>query len=666
IGTRGFWKTWSICAIASGLSASKRFMVPTSWRTKGLLWSAAPGCPGSKLAFGFLSVKTCFPAPGPRRPAVVVAGGVEEALPGGVIAARAGREAGPAAQVHGVPQRGAELREVPGATVLPAEVGVAGGAGDVGGVVRGADHAAGHLAGHRRVVEARRGGAEADAVGDARVARRRVEEDLAVEDGGRDRVDRRVGHQVVAGLAARAVASHAAPLARGQAALPLDARDRRPEDERHAVRAADARPVRAAVHVLRARRPARVVAEAGRRRAVVVPARERPVLARRKRGAPPRGAPGAPPAPPASAAHAAPRARRRYRGHGGCRARAPGPARRCGGARPRGARGGRRVRAREPGRARRSARPLRRRRRAELPPRRARDLRRHPLRPVPPLDGGHGVPLLGGLLPRGARAPPAGRPLLPVAAASSARGTGPGGDRRELHGGLPARPALGGVPSFGDAARRARRIGGAARGRRAAPARARRGRDARAGPRRGRSRRPARPGRALRERRRAAPHRDRRRRAHHRRPPAPRVHGARRLLPPGGARARRARLGRGAPRPPARADRRRELRAARRPPPPGHPPPPPHRAARACDPQPPPLASRPTCRRAACCRSSRSRWRPRAAAAPTRRARRPPPRPSPRGRASTITRRTTAAWSVWRATSTSKRWPRPTAGCAST
>ena len=98
----------------------------------------------------------------------------------------------------------------------------------------------------------------------------------------------------------------------------------------------------------------------------------------------------------------------------------------------------------------------------------------------------------------------------------------------------------------------------------AQPARARRGRDARAGPRRGRSRRPARPGRALRERRRAAPHRDRRRRAHHRRPPAPRVHGARRLLPPGGARARRARLGRGAPRPPARADRRRELRVARR------------------------------------------------------------------------------------------------------
>src|SRR5207249_11119152 len=135
-------------------------------------------------------------------------------------------------------------------------------------------------------------------------------------------------------------------------------------------------------------------------------------------------------------------------------------------------RGGRRVRARDPVRARRSARPLRRRRRAELPPRRARHLRRHPLRPVPALDGGHGVPLLGRLLPRGARAPPAGRPLLPVAAASSARGTGPGGDRRELHGGLPARPALGGVPSFGDAARRARRIGGAARGRRAACARA--------------------------------------------------------------------------------------------------------------------------------------------------------------------------------------------------
>src|SRR5439155_904001 len=108
-------------------------------------------------------------------------------------------------------------------------------------------------------------------------------------------------------------------------------------------------------------------------------------------------------------------------------------------------------------------------------------------------------------------------------------------------------------------------------------------------------------------------------------------------------------------RPPARADRRRELRAARRaaarparargrpnsrrtarPPPP-----PPHRAARACPPHPPPLYARPTCRRAACCRSSRSRWRPRAAAAPTRRARRPPPRPSPRGPASTITRRTT-------------------------
>ena len=41
--------------------------MPTSWRTKGLLWSAAPGCPGSKLAFGFLSVKNCFPAPGPPR-----------------------------------------------------------------------------------------------------------------------------------------------------------------------------------------------------------------------------------------------------------------------------------------------------------------------------------------------------------------------------------------------------------------------------------------------------------------------------------------------------------------------------------------------------------------------------------------------------------------------
>src|SRR5207245_2252222 len=128
-----------------------------------------------------------------RRPAVVVAGGVEEALLRDIVAARAGREAGPAAQVHGVPQRGAELREVPGATVLPAEVGVTGGAGDVGGVVRGADHAARHLAGHRRVVEARRGGAETHAVGDARVARRRVEGALPAGAGGGARGRRRVG-----------------------------------------------------------------------------------------------------------------------------------------------------------------------------------------------------------------------------------------------------------------------------------------------------------------------------------------------------------------------------------------------------------------------------------------------------------------------------------------
>jgi len=55
--------------------------------------------------------------------------------------------------------------------------------------------------------------------------------------------------------------------------------------------------------------------------------------------------------------------------------------------------------------------------------------------------------------------------------------------RRELHGGLPARPALGGVPSFGDAARRlvgsAEPLEADAQPLRAAPRR-----DARAGPRR--------------------------------------------------------------------------------------------------------------------------------------------------------------------------------------
>src|SRR4029453_3676615 len=52
----------------------------------------------------------------------VAARGVEEAFDAPVIAAVTRREPGAAAQVHGVPQGGPELREVPGAAVLAPEV----------------------------------------------------------------------------------------------------------------------------------------------------------------------------------------------------------------------------------------------------------------------------------------------------------------------------------------------------------------------------------------------------------------------------------------------------------------------------------------------------------------------------------------------------------------
>src|SRR5437870_7288095 len=57
--------------------------------------------------------------------AAVAARGVEEARPRPVVAARAGREPRPAPEVHGVAERAAEPREVPGPPVLPAEIGVA-------------------------------------------------------------------------------------------------------------------------------------------------------------------------------------------------------------------------------------------------------------------------------------------------------------------------------------------------------------------------------------------------------------------------------------------------------------------------------------------------------------------------------------------------------------
>src|SRR6185503_10945741 len=73
------------------------------------------------------------------------------------VRADAGGEARTAAQVHGVPNGRAELREVPAAAV-EATLRVTADAGDVRGVVRGADHRADRLEGVRIVeVEARRG-----------------------------------------------------------------------------------------------------------------------------------------------------------------------------------------------------------------------------------------------------------------------------------------------------------------------------------------------------------------------------------------------------------------------------------------------------------------------------------------------------------------------------
>ena len=68
----------------------------------------------------------------------------------------------------------------------------------------------------------------------------------------------------------------------------------------------------------------------------------------------------------------------------------------------------------------------------------------------------------------GLRAPRAGRPLLPVAAAAPARRRRPRGDRRHLHRGVPARAALGGLSPLAHPA------GGAGRLRRAARRRTRR------------------------------------------------------------------------------------------------------------------------------------------------------------------------------------------------
>ena len=199
----------------------------------------------------------------------VAAAGVEEALLRGIVAARARREARPAAQVHRVAERRAELREVPGAAVLAAEVGVTRRAGHVRRVVRRADDAAGHLGvlGPAGVVEERGRRSEPDAVRDAGVAAGGVEEDLAVEEGGRERVGRDAAG---------------------------DGRHGLPEHQGHAVLLADAGRRGAAVGVRRAHATAGMVAEADARRAVVVaPAGERRLRAQRRLAGLPSAASGA-------------------------------------------------------------------------------------------------------------------------------------------------------------------------------------------------------------------------------------------------------------------------------------------------------------------------------------------------------------------------------------
>ena len=156
----------------------------------------------------------------------VAARGVERARRTGGIPAVSGREAGAAAQVHGVPERRSELREVPCTTVLAAEVGVARRAGDVGRVARGADGASRH----GTFVEQRRRMPEAEVIRHARIARRSVEERLAVEDRG----ERRVAD----GDGAPAVGDPAVGDAARIVRLRSHGQHRLGEEQRHAVRPA--------------------------------------------------------------------------------------------------------------------------------------------------------------------------------------------------------------------------------------------------------------------------------------------------------------------------------------------------------------------------------------------------------------------------------------------